>query len=131
MAESLKLEPSPRVPCPPCPPLLAPTSFCYSSRHVTREHSICLQHRHSSGHPLPPSQGFCSGKPNEREEDEAENTLLAQPLGQHTAARFILHRLCLHTAVNMFPISLPNSSYKLYDGRVRLLSSHKRFGGNY
>lgn len=50
--------------------------------------------------------------------------------GQHTAVRFISRGLCLHTSVNMVPISPCNSSYKLCLGSVQLLSSHISFGRN-
>lgn len=116
------------------------TSCCYIHVVWPEKRSICLQHTHSTPHTLP--QARASDHENQRKESKERRGRAHSPgraavcssfcfRGQHSARWFILHGPCLHTSVNMVPISLCNSSYKLYVGSVWLLSSHKRFGRNY
>lgn len=140
MAESLKMGSLPHCPLSPSPPFSSPHPFATAHIMWPENRSICLQHIHKTPSTLPPGQGFCSHKPNKEEHEKRDRAHIPGRAtacfgfcfwGQHIALRFILHGLCLHTSVNMVPISLCNSSYKLYVGSVWLFSSHKRFGRNY
>lgn len=134
--------------------MVSPNTVPFSSPHAPYSHipvlqlTSCGQRREASAcstftapYTPPLGQGSCSQQPNKGEQGKrgrAHNILGRATAdlgfcfsGQHIALWFILHGLCLHTSVNMVPISLCNSSYKLYVGSVWLFSSHKRFGKNY
>ena len=98
-------------------------------------------HKHSPPHALPPARTSAHGNQTKENSEKEANPIHGTPgrgpacfsfcfHGLHIAPWFISLGLCLHTSVNMVPIALQHSGYKLLVGSTSLLPSHKRLGRN-
>ena len=133
MAESVKVR---VLPCAPSTriTLLVPTS------HITwlETQRITNTAHHT---PCPPARTSAHGNQTKENSEKEANPMHGTPgrgpacfgfcfQGLHIAPWLISLGLCLHTSVNMVPIALQHSSYKLLVGSTSLLPSHKRLGRN-